>query len=188
MVVHLGAGLAQCMGQLINVWTGSLPVVVMTFAGDTGSFADNIGLDLSHNFGPTSISAPLTKATWTVVEPEGLPHAIERAIRVAKTPPVGPVHLAVYDRLLDTRQVTTRIIDSGMPEVRAGAPDERDVEAVARGPPEGERPLIYFGGGGWENGGGAQGIGPAADRRAGGVPGALRHAALLGRGAGGHAA
>ncbi|HAI09977.1 MAG TPA: hypothetical protein DCM17_11670, partial [Dehalococcoidia bacterium] len=26
MVVHLGAGLAQCMGQLINVWTGSLPV------------------------------------------------------------------------------------------------------------------------------------------------------------------
>jgi hypothetical protein len=37
MVVHLGAGLAQCMGQLINVWTGSLPVVVMTFAGDTGS-------------------------------------------------------------------------------------------------------------------------------------------------------
>ena len=34
MVVHLGAGLAQCMGQLINVWTGSLPVVVITFAGD----------------------------------------------------------------------------------------------------------------------------------------------------------
>ena len=37
MVVHLGAGLAQAMGQLINVWTGSLPVVVITFAGDTGS-------------------------------------------------------------------------------------------------------------------------------------------------------
>ena len=54
MVVHLGAGLAQCLGQLINVWAGSLPVVVITFAGDTGSFADQIGLDLSHNFGPTS--------------------------------------------------------------------------------------------------------------------------------------
>ncbi|MCH8310082.1 MAG: hypothetical protein IIB17_06250, partial [Chloroflexi bacterium] len=71
MVVHLGAGLAQCMGQLINIWAGSLPVVIITFAGDTGSFADKIGLDLSHSFGPTSISAPLTKATWTVVEPEG---------------------------------------------------------------------------------------------------------------------
>ena len=99
-VVHLGAGLAQCLGQLINVWTGSLPVVVITFAGDTGSFADRIALDLSHNYGPTSISAPFTKANWTVIDPEGLPQAIERAIRVAKTPPVGPVHLAIYDRLL----------------------------------------------------------------------------------------
>ena len=26
-------------GQLINIWTGNLPVVVITFAGDTGSFA-----------------------------------------------------------------------------------------------------------------------------------------------------
>ena len=60
MVVHLGAGLAQCMGQLINVWTGSLPVVVITFAGDTGSFADRISLDLTHNAGPTAISAPMT--------------------------------------------------------------------------------------------------------------------------------
>ncbi len=53
MVVHLGAGLAQCMGQLINVWSGSLPVVVITFAGDTGSFADSISLDLGHSAGPT---------------------------------------------------------------------------------------------------------------------------------------
>ena len=37
MVVHLGAGLAQCMGQLYNIWFGGLPVVVITFAGDTGS-------------------------------------------------------------------------------------------------------------------------------------------------------
>ena len=100
MVVHLGAGLAQAMGQLINVWTGSLPVVVITFAGDTGSFAGKISLDVSHNAGPTAIAAPMMKANWTVIEPEGLPAALERALRVAMTPPVGPVHLAVYDRLL----------------------------------------------------------------------------------------
>jgi len=87
MVVHLGAGLAQCLGQFINIWHGSLPVVVMTFAGDTGSFADRINLDISHSFGPTALAAPLTKATWTVIEPEGLPQAIHRAIQVAKTYP-----------------------------------------------------------------------------------------------------
>ena len=156
MVVHLGAGLAQCLGQLINVWTGSLPVVVVTFAGDTGSFADHIGLDLSHNFGPTSISAPFTKANWTVIEPEGLPQAIERAIRIAKTPPLGPVHLAVYDRLLGPQQVTTSIIDSGIPDVRAGYPDATDVEAIARALHDAERPLLYIGDGVWKSGAEAQ--------------------------------
>ena len=152
MVVHLGAGLAQCMGQLINVWDGSLPVVVITFAGDTGSFADRIILDLDHSFGPTSIAAPFTKANWTVIEPEGLPQAIDRAIRVAKTPPVGPVHLAVYDRLLGTQQVATNIIDGGAPELRAGYPSDDDLEQVARALHEAERPVIYVGDGVWKSG------------------------------------
>ena len=152
MVVHLGAGLAQCMGQLINIWDGGLPVVVITFAGDTGSFADRIILDLDHSFGPTSISAPVTKANWTVIEPEGLPQALDRAIRVANTPPVGPVHLAVYDRLLGTQQVTTNIIDNVVPNFRAGYPSDSDLEEVARALHEAERPMIYVGDGVWKSG------------------------------------
>ena len=152
MVVHLGAGLAQCMGQLINIWAGSLPVVVITFAGDTGSFADKISLDLSHSFGPTSISAPLTKATWTIVEPEGLPEAIARAIRVARTPPFGPVHLAVYDRLLGNQQVNADIIEGGIPSVRAGYPADTDLEELARALHEADRPLIYVGDNVWKSG------------------------------------
>ena len=156
MVVHLGAGLAQCMGQLINVWTGSLPVVVITFAGDTGSFADRISLDLSHNAGPTAISAPMTKASWTVIEPEGLPAAIERALRVAMTPPVGPVHLAVYDRLLGPEQFTANIIEGSLPEVRTGYPSDTDVEHIARALRDAKRPLLYTGDGIWKSGADAE--------------------------------
>ncbi len=151
-VVHLGAGLAQCLGQLINVAAASLPVVVVTFAGDTGSFGDAVGLDLDHNFGPTSISAPFTKAAWTVIEPEGLPAAIERALRVAKTPPIGPVHLAVYDRLLDDRMVTADIIDGPIPELRSGYASDEDLEVIARTLHDAERPLIYVGDGVWKSG------------------------------------
>ena len=156
MVVHLGAGLAQCMGQLINVWTGSLPVVVITFAGDTGSFADRISLDLSHNAGPTAISAPMTKASWTVIEPEGLPAAIERALRVAMTPPVGPVHLAVFDRLLGPEQFTANIIEGALPEIRTGYPSDSDVEKIAQALRDAKRPLLYTGDGIWKSGADAE--------------------------------
>ena len=152
MVVHLGAGLAQAMGQLINVWTGSLPVVVITFAGDTGSFAGKISLDVSHNAGPTAIAAPMMKANWTVIEPEGLPAALERALRVAMTPPVGPVHLAVYDRLLGPAEHTANIIDGQLPEIHAGYPSDADIDAVARALRDAKRPLMYVGDGVWKSG------------------------------------
>lgn len=151
-VVHLGAGLAQCLGQLINVWTGSLPVVVITFAGDTGSFADRVALDLSHNYGPTSISAPFTKANWTVIDPEGLPQAIERAIRVAKTPPVGPVHLAIYDRLLGADEITANIVEGELVQPRAGYPANDDLASIANALRDAARPLLYVGDGVWKSG------------------------------------
>ena len=152
MVVHLGAGLAQCLGQLINVSRASLPVVVITFAGDTGSYGDNMGLDLNHSFGPTSISAPFTKSNWTVVEPEGLAQSIERALRVAKTPPVGPVHLAVYDRLLGDQRVAATITEGHIPDLRAGYPADDDVDELAEALRSAERPLIYAGDGVWKSG------------------------------------
>ena len=152
MSVHLGAGLAQSLGQMINVWNGSLPVVVITFAGDTGSFSDKVGLDLSHSFGPTSIAAPFCKSTWTVIEPEGLPQAIDRALLVAGAPPVGPVHLAVYDRMLTPAPVDTAIIEGTPPAGRAGYPSAFDVDELVDTLAGAERPLLYVGDGVWKSG------------------------------------
>lgn len=147
MSVHLGAGLAQSLGQMINVWAASLPVVMITFVGDTGSYADRITLDLGHNVGPTSIGAPFMKANWTVIDPAGLATAVDRAIKVAMTPPIGPVHIAAYDRILGAEHITTEIIGGPPVRPRAGYPDDRDVEELARILHEAERPLIYVGDG-----------------------------------------
>ena len=155
MTVHLGAGLAQCLGQLINVWGGSLPVVIITFVGDTGSRGDYVELDVTHNVGPTAISAPFTKANWTVLEAEGLAQAVERALRVATTPPVGPVHLAVYDRLLGLEQMTSTITEGPFPHVRAGVASDDDLLQAAQYLQAAKRPLICVGDGVWKSGAGA---------------------------------
>ena len=154
MGVQLGAGLAQCMGQLYNIWFGGLPVVVITFAGDTGSFTDRINLDLDASFGPASISVPMCKETWTVIEPEGLPNAGERAWRGAATPPFGPVHSAVYDKMLGEQQVTTDIIHSGGGKLNAGHASDDDLQSIVRGLDEAKNPLLYVGDGVWKSGGG----------------------------------
>ncbi len=78
--------------------------------------------------------------------------AIERALRVAKTPPVSPVHLAVYDRLLGNDMVSTEIIEGEIQSVRAGYPADEDVEAVIRALSDAQRPLFYVGDGIWKSG------------------------------------
>lgn len=153
MVVHLGAGLAQSLGQLFNAWNGGLPVVVISFHGDTGSFADSVMLNIDHDFGPTHLSAPFTKAGWSIIEPEGLPEAIERAIKVATAAPTGPVHLAVYDRLLDAAPVTVNIIESDIPAVRSGSAEAAPLEDITTALQNAHRPLIYVGDGVYKNGG-----------------------------------
>ncbi len=152
MSVHLGAGLAQSLGQFINVWAGALPVVMLTFAGDTGSYADRITLDVSHNAAPTALAVPVTKGNWSVIEPGGIPAAFERAIKVAGTPPVGPVHIAIYDRNLGPDVFETEIIEGPVARPRTGYPSDDDVEEIARTLHEAKRPMIYVGDGAWKSG------------------------------------
>ena len=68
------------------------------------------------------------------------------------TPPVGPVHLAVYDRLLGPTEFTANIIDGQLPEIHAGAPSDGDVETIARMLRDARRPLMYVGDGVWKSG------------------------------------
>ena len=154
MVAHLDCGLGQTLGQMLNIQNAKLPVVVISYAADTGSGTDRVGWGhhISHNIGPTHISAPYVKSSWTVLKPEGLAHAIYRALFVAKTPPVGAVHLAIYEHMLTTDTIDADIVEGGLPDLRAGYPADSDIEEIAKALTEAERPLLFFGDGIWKSG------------------------------------
>ena len=159
MVVHLGAGLAQCLGQLINVWSGSLPVVVLTFAGDTGSYGDRVGLDLTHDVGPTSIAKPFTKASWTVIEPDGCPRRLSARCALPKHRRSVRFISLFMTVCSEMKWLLQRILEGEIQSVRAGYPADEDVEAVIRALSDAQRPLFYVGDGIWKEWGRGAGYG-----------------------------
>ncbi|MCY4483989.1 MAG: thiamine pyrophosphate-binding protein [Spirochaetaceae bacterium] len=154
MLAHLDAGLGQSLGQMLNVWNAKLPVVTLTYAADTGSAVDKRGWGhhIDHSFGPTYLSAPYVKASWAVIDPAGLAHAVYRAVLTAMTPPVGPVHLAIYEDAIGMQPIEAAIIEGPLPELRAGYPSDAEVEAVMRALAGAQRPLLYVGDGIWKSG------------------------------------
>jgi thiamine pyrophosphate-dependent acetolactate synthase large subunit-like protein len=94
----------------------------------------------------------MAKETWTIIEPEGLPAAVDRALRVATTPPFGPVHLAVYDKMLENQQVSTEIIHGGARNIKAGNATDQDIEKILDALDKADRPLLYVGDGVWKSG------------------------------------
>lgn len=77
--------------------------------------------------GPTSISAPFVKASWAVIKPDRIAHAMYRVFLVAKTPSVGTVHVAFYEGTLGAEEVDRTIIEGGLPELRTGYPADSDI-------------------------------------------------------------
>ena len=69
---------------------------------------------------------------------------------------MGPVHLAVYDRLLGAQEVTANIIEGDPSDIRAGYPDDDDVDTIAGALREAKRPMFYVGDGVWKSGAEAQ--------------------------------
>ena len=146
-LVHLGAGLAQSLGQLINTWQSSLPVVVLTFAGDTGSYADRMGLDLSHDFGP-DVDLGAVHQGRLVGDRAGPPAARRRAgVEDRQDAPYGPRSSRSLRPHIGHGPGTGANRRRPHPRLARGHPGQDDIEALTRALHDSKRPMIYAGDG-----------------------------------------
>lgn len=139
--LHCGVGLGNGVGMLYQAKRGHTPLVVL--AGEAGvtysAFDAQMACDL------VAIARPVTKYAARVEHPASLLRHLRRAIKMAVTPPQGPVFLAIPQDILDAVN-TEPVFPTPVPDTRSvPSPDAiAQAAAILSGA---EKPLILMGDG-----------------------------------------
>src|SRR3990172_6254548 len=89
--LHSGVGLGNGVGMLYQAKRGHAPLVVIV--GEAGLRYDAMDAQMAADL--VAIAEPVTKWATRVVEPNSLLRALRRAIKIAGTPPMGPVFICL---------------------------------------------------------------------------------------------
>jgi benzoylformate decarboxylase len=109
--LHSGVGLGNAVGMLHQALYGHTPLVVV--AGDSGIRYEGLEAHMAADL--VSIARPVTKYATRVTSPGSLLRVMRRAVKIAMTPPRGPVFVAlpmdILDELNDEPVVPASIVD-----------------------------------------------------------------------------
>ncbi|MFI9271091.1 thiamine pyrophosphate-binding protein [Kitasatospora sp. NPDC052896] len=139
--LHSGVGLGNGIGMLYQAKRGGSPLVVLV--GEAGVRYDSMDAQMAADL--VAMARPVTKYATRVVDPASTLRVLRRAVKIAMTPPRGPVVVVLPADVLD--QVTAEpVVPTPIPDTRV-APAPALVEQAAEALLAGERPLILMGDG-----------------------------------------
>src|SRR5688500_19257559 len=95
--LHSTPGVGNAIGALYQAKRGHSPLVVI--GGDAG--VKYLGMDSQMAGDLVAFAEPVTKWSTMVVDPSSLPRVPRPAIKIAATPPVGPVYGCLPTAMLD---------------------------------------------------------------------------------------
>ena len=139
--LHSGVGLGNGIGMLYQANRGHAPLVVL--AGESGVKYDSMDAQMAADL--VSMAKPVTKWATRIIDPDSILRVLRRAIKIASTPPTGPVFVCLPMDILDadcseevvlTPQLSTSVL-----------PDEKLLTSVAQILVDAEKPLIIMGDG-----------------------------------------
>ena len=115
--IHSTPGLGNAIGALYQANRGHSPLVVI--GGDAG--IHYVAMDAQMDGDLVGMARPVTKWSTMVADPKSLLRTLRRAIKVASTPPMGPVYVCLPVDVLDAPAVET-VIPTSIPST-ATTPD-----------------------------------------------------------------
>jgi len=132
--LHTGVGLGNGIGMLYQARRGHSPLVVV--AGESGVAYDAMDSQMAADL--VAMARPVTKYATRVVHPGSLLRVLRRAVKVAMTPPRGPVFVAlpldVLDAPTDEPAVPTTVPSRSVAPVPAEVAAAADVLRAASNP------------------------------------------------------
>ena len=150
--VHAVAGTAQMAGQLYNSHRDGSAMVITAALIDTGIYSDDVRLAPRPGFNQTDINQQFTKISWEVRNAASIPLFTRRAFKTAATAPGGPVYVCFARTALETPNLQAEVWPEENIFMQARPrPASDQVERLARGLIEAQRPVIVFGDEVWKS-------------------------------------
>jgi thiamine pyrophosphate-dependent acetolactate synthase large subunit-like protein len=141
VLLHSGVGLGNAVGSLYHALHRQTPMLVL--AGEAGIAYDALEAHMSVNL--VDMARPVTKYAARVTHPTSLLRLIRRGLKVAATPPRGPVFLALPQDVLDQLD-DEPIVPTVVPDTRV-VPEPGAIQSVARLFASAQAPVILAGDG-----------------------------------------
>ncbi|MEO1068795.1 MAG: thiamine pyrophosphate-binding protein [Cyanobacteria bacterium J06638_6] len=139
--IHSTPGLGNSIGALYQAKRGHSPLVVI--GGDSGIQYQAMDAQMAGDL--VAMAEPVTKWSTLVMEPSSLLRVLRRAIKIAATPPMGPVYICLPQDILDM-PVVEPVRPTSIPSCRV-VPDDGALTAAATWLAAAQQPMIFVGDG-----------------------------------------
>jgi thiamine pyrophosphate-dependent acetolactate synthase large subunit-like protein len=139
--IHSTPGLGNALGALYQAYRGHSPLVVI--GGDAG--IRYMAMDAQMAGDLVALAKPVTKWSTVVMDSSSLLRVLRRAIKIATTPPMGPVYVCLPMDILDA-PVVEEIRPTSIPSTKV-VPNEASLKTAAAILAAAEKPMIFVGDG-----------------------------------------
>ena len=139
--LHTGVGLGTALGGIYHALRRNTPLLVV--AGEAGVAYDALEAHMAVDL--VGLARPVTKYAARALHPQSLLRLVRRCLKIASTPPYGPVFLALPQDVLDANN-DEPVVPTVVPQTRV-VPDPTIVASIAEMLVAAERPLILTGDG-----------------------------------------
>jgi len=139
--IHSTPGLGNSIGALYQAMRGHSPLVVI--GGDAGIRYQAMDAQMAGDL--VGMAKPVTKWSTIVQDPSSLLRVIRRAVKIAATPPMGPVYVCVPMDILDA-PCTEEVFPTSIPNTRS-TPEPAAISEAAILLANAQRPVFFIGDG-----------------------------------------